>query len=135
MKTFFLRDVRSASRGTVLADPPVLHGAATASTRSLPPTYPSYLSALDAIIRHNGGLIPELASLAPVAIAGHDPSRQPALTVGHVLAGAFIELNALRPDLEDITALEDFYAAGAPTVFQQTISAYIGRLKAVAIVG
>ncbi|GEM_PF-3220190 len=134
MKTFFLRDVRSASRSTVLADPPVLHEAAPASAR-MPSTYPSYLSALDAIMRHNGGLILELASLAPVAIAGYDPSRQLALTVGHMLAGAFLELNALRPDLEDITALEDFYAAGAPTAFQQTISAYIGRLKAVAIVG
>ncbi|MGI4743401.1 MAG: hypothetical protein ACRYG7_50260 [Janthinobacterium lividum] len=125
MKTFFLRDVRAASWGAVLANLLVLRKV------GLPPTYPSYLSALDAIMQHNGGLIPELASPAPVAIAG----QQPELTVGHVLTGAFIELNVLRPDFEDISALEDYYAAGAPTAFQQTMSAYIGRLKAVAIAG
>ena len=92
MKTFFLRDVRAAGWGTALADPPVLREATR--VRHQLPTHPSYLSALDALMQRNGGRIPELASPAAVAIAGHDLGQQPELTVGHVLAGAYQELSA-----------------------------------------
>jgi hypothetical protein len=96
------------------------------------PVYNAYLHALDTLIKENEGVLPDLATPFTKSIVGRDDKPHTGLTVGHILKGAFEELSVIRPDYEDVRALEQFYNPNAPNGIHKPIKDYIDRLKSVA---
>lgn len=96
------------------------------------PNLSPYLNALDALIKENGGTIPDLAKPYTSSIVGREPEQHIGLTVGDVLKGAFQELSNIRPNFDDVRTLEAFYNPAAPHGIKKNLRDYIDRLKSVA---